>query len=140
MPQLENKDILGIILRSTIGVIGRRTSEAYANIIISNALKELEEKYVGLEDKVGVLELGGILEQIKNLDKRFKKHTTDVLDLKRLFAKYLVVFEYERVVEQITQHIPKNKRKSEHTEYILDLMTQIGTTTEKINNSKKKVF
>jgi hypothetical protein len=49
MPQLENKDILGLILRSTIGVIGRRTSEAYANIIISNALKELEEKYSFLQ-------------------------------------------------------------------------------------------
>lgn len=49
MPQLENKDILGIILRSTIGVISRRTSEAYANIIISNAIKELEEKYSFLQ-------------------------------------------------------------------------------------------
>ena len=45
MPQMANKDILGIILRSTIDVIGRRTSEAYANVIISNALNELKEKY-----------------------------------------------------------------------------------------------
>ena len=45
MPQKANKDILGIILRSTIDVIGRRTSEAYANVIISNALNELKEKY-----------------------------------------------------------------------------------------------
>ena len=45
MPQLENKDILGYILRSTINVIGRRTSESYANIFISKALKELSEKY-----------------------------------------------------------------------------------------------
>lgn len=45
MPQIENKDILGCILRSTIYVIGRRTSEAYANIFISNAIKELSEKY-----------------------------------------------------------------------------------------------
>jgi hypothetical protein len=49
MPQLENKDILGLILRSTIGVIGRRTSEAYANIIISNAIRELEENYSFLQ-------------------------------------------------------------------------------------------
>jgi len=45
MPQMANKDILGIILKSTIGVIGRRTSEAYANVIISSAIDELKEKY-----------------------------------------------------------------------------------------------
>ncbi len=45
MPQLENKDILGRILRSTINVIGRRTSESYANLFITKALKELSEKY-----------------------------------------------------------------------------------------------
>jgi len=45
MPQIENKDILGCLLRSTIDVIGRRTSESYANIFISKALKELSEKY-----------------------------------------------------------------------------------------------
>jgi len=45
MPQLENKDILGCILKSTINVIGRRTSESYANIFISNTLKELSGKY-----------------------------------------------------------------------------------------------
>lgn len=45
MPQFENKEILGRILRSTIGVISRRTSEAYANVIIGNALRELAEKH-----------------------------------------------------------------------------------------------
>lgn len=45
MPQIENKDILGCILKSTINVIGRRTSESYANVFITNALKELSEKY-----------------------------------------------------------------------------------------------
>jgi hypothetical protein len=45
MPQMTNTDIFGIILRSTIGVIGRRTSEAYANVIISTAIDELREKY-----------------------------------------------------------------------------------------------
>ncbi|KYK30924.1 MAG: hypothetical protein AYK22_08445 [Thermoplasmatales archaeon SG8-52-3] len=45
MLQLDNKDILGCILRSTINVIGRRTSESYANIFISKALKDLSEKY-----------------------------------------------------------------------------------------------
>jgi len=45
MPYLENKEIIGRILRSTILVIGRRTSEAYANVIIGNAIRELSEKY-----------------------------------------------------------------------------------------------
>jgi len=45
MPYLENKEIIGRILRSSILVIGRRTSEAYANVIIGNAIKELSEKY-----------------------------------------------------------------------------------------------
>jgi len=45
MPQIENKEILGRILKSTIGVIGRRTSDAYAKMIIENILKELIGKY-----------------------------------------------------------------------------------------------
>ena len=45
MPQFENIEIFGRILRSTIGVISRRTSEAYANVIIGNAISELTEKY-----------------------------------------------------------------------------------------------
>jgi len=45
MPQLENDKILGCILRSVIGVISRRTSEAYASLIVNGALKELEDEY-----------------------------------------------------------------------------------------------
>jgi hypothetical protein len=45
MPQMANKEIFSIILRSTIDVIGRRTSEAYANVVICSALNELKEKY-----------------------------------------------------------------------------------------------
>lgn len=45
MPQLDNDEILGRILRSTIGVIGRRTSEAYANVIVGGAIRELSKKY-----------------------------------------------------------------------------------------------
>ena len=45
MPQIDNDKILGRILRSTIGVVSRRTSEAYANIMIGNTVKELTEKY-----------------------------------------------------------------------------------------------
>jgi len=45
MPQIEKKDILGTILKSTIGIIGRRTSEPYANMIIQNILTRLIDKY-----------------------------------------------------------------------------------------------
>jgi len=45
MPQIEKKDILGTILKSTIGIIGRRTSEPYANMIIQNILTNLIDKY-----------------------------------------------------------------------------------------------
>ena len=45
MPQLDNDKILGRILRSTIGVISRRTSETYANVVIGNVVNELAERY-----------------------------------------------------------------------------------------------
>lgn len=45
MPQYDNKDLIGLMLKSTIGVIGRRTSESYANVIVNNAVNELTEKY-----------------------------------------------------------------------------------------------
>jgi len=49
MPQIDNKDILGCILKSTLNVIGRRTSESYANVFISKTLRELTEKYSFLQ-------------------------------------------------------------------------------------------
>jgi len=45
MPQIENKALVGQLIKSTIGVISRRTSEAYANLVIGNAIQELSEKY-----------------------------------------------------------------------------------------------
>ncbi|UCH72188.1 MAG: hypothetical protein JSW62_01175 [Thermoplasmatales archaeon] len=45
MPQLDNKDVIARILKSTIGVIGRRTSESYATVIINDIVKKLSEKY-----------------------------------------------------------------------------------------------
>jgi hypothetical protein len=55
MPRFENEEILGSILKSTIDVISRRTSEAYANVVIGNAIRELSEKhsflrYVEIQD------------------------------------------------------------------------------------------
>lgn len=45
MPQLENKEIFKSLLKSTINVISRRTSDAYANVVISNSVKKLSKKY-----------------------------------------------------------------------------------------------
>lgn len=45
MPRFENEEILGRILKSTIDVLSRRTSKAYANVIIDNAIRELSEKH-----------------------------------------------------------------------------------------------
>jgi hypothetical protein len=49
MPQLDNKELIGRIIKATTFVIGRRTSETYANVMIGNAIKELSKKYNFLE-------------------------------------------------------------------------------------------
>ena len=53
MPQIENKELIGRIIRATTFVIGRRTSETYANVMIGNAIRELSKKYNFL-DKVKI--------------------------------------------------------------------------------------
>jgi len=45
MPQLDNKEIIDGLLKSTINVISRRTSDAYAVFVISNSVKKLTKKY-----------------------------------------------------------------------------------------------
>jgi len=45
MPQITKKEILGRILKSTIGVIGRRTSEPYANMTVERILEKMSSKY-----------------------------------------------------------------------------------------------
>ncbi len=50
MAELKNTEILGRIIKSTIGVIGRRTSEAYANVVVENSLKKISSKYSFLEN------------------------------------------------------------------------------------------
>jgi len=45
MPQLENKELIGRIIRATTVVLGRRTSETYVNFVIGNVIKELSLKY-----------------------------------------------------------------------------------------------
>jgi hypothetical protein len=49
MPQLENKELLEKVLKSTIGVIARRTSEGYANVIVGKCVRDLSEKFFFLK-------------------------------------------------------------------------------------------
>lgn len=46
MREIENRELLGRIIKSTIGVISRRTSEPYANMVIINAIKRLRMRYL----------------------------------------------------------------------------------------------
>jgi len=75
MPQFENKEIIERLLKSTIGVISRRTSEAYANVVISNTIKDLITKYDFLKyiNVLGtqyneVFDLVQINDEINNID------------------------------------------------------------------------
>ncbi len=45
MPQINNTELLGTILKSTLGVIGRRTSEAYANMTLESVLSNISKKH-----------------------------------------------------------------------------------------------
>jgi len=45
MAQIQNSDVLFRILKSTIDVISRRTSDSYANIVIGNVIEELKSDY-----------------------------------------------------------------------------------------------
>ena len=49
MPQYANKEIMVYLLRSIIEVIGRRTSDAYASVIISDIIHKLTGKYSFLD-------------------------------------------------------------------------------------------
>jgi len=66
MPQYSAKDTTEIILKSIIGVISRRTSEKYANVIISNVVKDLQLKYDFLKFiKISGSEYSELLENLK---------------------------------------------------------------------------
>lgn len=50
MPQLENSELIGTIVRAATFVLSRRTSETFANLVIDNVIKELSEKYSFLKN------------------------------------------------------------------------------------------
>ncbi len=74
---IHNKELFGRLLRSTIGVISRRTSDAYANVVIGNAIKNLSNKYVFLNyikilgvSAKEVFDIVEINDEINNVDVR----------------------------------------------------------------------
>jgi len=77
MPQFENTDILGRILKATLGVISRRTSDAYANVVIGNAIRKIANKYTFLNSikiqgtqYIEVYDIVTIEEDINNVEQK----------------------------------------------------------------------
>ncbi len=69
MPEIENKELLGRLIKSTIGVISRRTSEPYANMVISDAIKKLKMRYLFLSNvKILVGEYNEIFDVVQIKD------------------------------------------------------------------------
>jgi len=75
MPEIKNKELLGRLLKSTIGVISRRTSEPYANMVISNAINKLKIRYpffnnikIHMGDYSEIVDVVVINDEINNVD------------------------------------------------------------------------
>ncbi len=83
MPQYDNKELIGLILKTSIGIIGRRTSEAFANVIVSNAIKSLKNQYSFLKyihikgtKYSEIFEIISIDQEIEEIDKEIIGITT----------------------------------------------------------------
>lgn len=97
MPQIENKVLLGRLLRSTIGVISRRTSEAFANVVISNAIRDLSEKYL-------------LFKYIEIVDSQFN----EVYDVAEIDDKIneVIIEEIGKSTKEFIQRITKSMGKN----------------------------
>ena len=121
MPQFKNIAILGRILRTTISVISRRTSDTYANVIIGNAIKDLAKKYNFLDyveiqgtQYTEVFDIIDIDEEINNVDlKEIGKAANEFLEkitesMGKNAGYYFLIeikegmpFEYEEIIKGI---------------------------------------
>ena len=121
MPQFENSDIFAVLLRSTISIIGRRTSEAYANVVIGKTVKDLEEKYdflssiiiqgtrytedselVKIGSDINNIELKEIVNAIKDFFKELIEHMGK--DAGYYFIKEIkenIPFHYEKKIREL---------------------------------------
>jgi len=75
MPGIENKELLGRLLKSTIGVISRRTTEPYANMVVSRAISKLKIKYpflnsvkIHIGDYSDIFDVVEINDSLNNVD------------------------------------------------------------------------
>lgn len=86
---VQNKELFGKILRSVIGIISRRTSDAYANVIIGDAIISLRNKYVFLNhvkilgaSSKEIFDIVEINDEINNVDvKEIGKASKDFIQL-----------------------------------------------------------
>ncbi len=72
MPRYKNDELIGRIIRTTVSVIGRRTSESYAVMVIGTVVRRLSDKYDFLKNveisNVQYSEIGKIVNITKDLD------------------------------------------------------------------------
>jgi len=121
MPQLDNKDIFNSLLKSTINVISRRTSDSYANVVISNSVKKLAKKYNFLNlveikntEYHELYDAINIESDINNIETRkigvaLKDFMQEIIQAMGKSAGYYFIreikeslsFEYEKIIKEI---------------------------------------
>ena len=113
MVDIKNTEVLGTILKSTLGVISRRTSEPYANMIIDKILNNLSKKYdflknVKLEkDRYQeIVNLIDIDDKINNVD--FKTIGNAIKDLMISLANLMGKDAGFYFIKEIKEDIPYN--------------------------------
>jgi len=144
---LDNKEIFGRILRSTIGVIRRRTSEAYANVIIGRVIEQLSDKhgflkYVKLQgakynEVYDIVTIGNEINavNIKEIADAAKDFMTNIASSMGKNAGYYFIreikedlpFDYERTIRELGVNLDLIQM-----EFITDIKK---TFKYKINNS-----
>jgi len=119
---IQNKELLGRLLRSTLGIIGRRTSDTYANIIIREAIAKLSEKYVFLKYvkinsllyKNEAFDVVEIKDELNNIDlneigkaaKEFIQSITEAMGKEAGFffikeIKESLPYDYEKTIKEV---------------------------------------
>jgi len=117
MPQLDNKEIIECILKSTISVISRRTSDAYAYTVIDNSLKKLIKKYNFFHlVKIKQAEYLEIFDVI-NIDSDINKIDKDLIGI---------------AIKDLMQNIIRNMGKSAGYYFIREIKEALSFEYEKI--------
>lgn len=117
MPEIENKELLGRLLKSTIGVISRRTSEPYANMVIGNAVKKLRMKYLFLNYvKIIVGEYNEIFDVVEIDDEINQVSTEDIgkasVDFMQIIIRDMGKDAGYYFIREIKEDLPYDYEKS----------------------------